>query len=129
MQILLVRRAKSPNKGVWALPGGVIKVGETTASAGRREVLEETGIQCQIGDSFGHTDGIFKDLTGDIQYHYVLVQLAAFAHPGQTPCAADDASLAQWIPLSKIDSLSPLSETSLQAAKRCIQLLRLGLLC
>ncbi|MFN3385737.1 MAG: NUDIX domain-containing protein [Candidatus Thermochlorobacter sp.] len=34
----------------WILPGGGIKVGETLEEAVRREVKEETGLICEVGD-------------------------------------------------------------------------------
>jgi 8-oxo-dGTP pyrophosphatase MutT (NUDIX family) len=40
-KILLQKRAD----GVWGVPGGFIELGESTEEAGRREVLEETGIE------------------------------------------------------------------------------------
>jgi 8-oxo-dGTP pyrophosphatase MutT (NUDIX family) len=43
-RILLIRRSDNTS---WAMPGGGIDVGETPAQAAVREVLEETGIQCQ----------------------------------------------------------------------------------
>ena len=42
--ILLVRRA---DNGRWAMPGGVLEVGETPAAGVAREVFEETGLRCQ----------------------------------------------------------------------------------
>lgn len=41
---LVVRRAIPPQIGFWALPGGYVDDGETAEEAGRRELLEETGI-------------------------------------------------------------------------------------
>jgi len=43
-RILLIRRA---DNGRWAMPGGALEVGETPAEGVVREVLEETGVQCQ----------------------------------------------------------------------------------
>lgn len=40
-QILLIRRA---DNGLWAMPGGVLEVGETAAEGVVREALEETGV-------------------------------------------------------------------------------------
>ena len=39
-RILLIRRA---DNGLWAMPGGVLEVGETAAEGVVREALEETG--------------------------------------------------------------------------------------
>jgi ADP-ribose pyrophosphatase YjhB (NUDIX family) len=42
--LLAVRRGIEPSKGMLALPGGYINLGETWQAAGAREVLEETGL-------------------------------------------------------------------------------------
>lgn len=42
-ELLLVRRAKQPGRGLLGLPGGYQMRGETWQEAGARELLEETG--------------------------------------------------------------------------------------
>lgn len=42
--VLVVRRNIEPQKGMLALPGGYIELGESWQEAGAREVFEETGI-------------------------------------------------------------------------------------
>ena len=42
--IIVIRRNTEPQKGTLTLPGGYIDAGETWQEAGRRELLEETGI-------------------------------------------------------------------------------------
>ena len=49
-KILLVRRARSPAKGFYSLPGGRVEFGETLHAALHREVDEETSLQIQIVD-------------------------------------------------------------------------------
>jgi ADP-ribose pyrophosphatase YjhB (NUDIX family) len=43
-RILLIQRA---DNGKWAMPGGVLSVGETPAEGVVREALEETGVRCE----------------------------------------------------------------------------------
>ncbi|WP_410982419.1 NUDIX hydrolase [Bacillus cereus] len=52
-QILLQKR----KSGVWGVPGGFIELGESTEEAGRREVLEETGIEIGKLDLVGVFSG------------------------------------------------------------------------
>ena len=47
-KVLLVRRARSPAKGVYSLPGGRVEFGESLHTALLREVDEETGLKIAI---------------------------------------------------------------------------------
>lgn len=46
-KILLIRRANSPYKGYWSIPGGRVEYGESIAKAVVRELREETGIEAK----------------------------------------------------------------------------------
>jgi 8-oxo-dGTP diphosphatase len=47
-RILLVRRARSPARGFYSLPGGRVEFGETLHEALHREVDEETALKIEI---------------------------------------------------------------------------------
>src|SRR3954470_7535234 len=47
-KILLVRRARSPAKGLYSFPGGRVEFGETLHAALHREVAEETSLSIEI---------------------------------------------------------------------------------
>ena len=47
-RVLLVRRARSPGKGFYSLPGGRVEFGETLHTALHREIDEETGLRVDI---------------------------------------------------------------------------------
>jgi ADP-ribose pyrophosphatase YjhB (NUDIX family) len=49
-RVLLVRRAVIPRIGYWALPAGYMDGDELPEEALVREVLEETGLQVEVGD-------------------------------------------------------------------------------
>ena len=48
-KVLLVRRARSPAKGFYSLPGGRVEFGESLHTALHREVDEETGLESRFG--------------------------------------------------------------------------------
>lgn len=49
-RVLLIRHAESPTE--WGVPGGGHEPGETLAETARREVQEETGVECTLTDVF-----------------------------------------------------------------------------
>lgn len=59
LEVLLVRRARAPYAGRWALPGGFVGIDESLKRAAWRELREETGIRAgfleQVG-AFGRPD-------------------------------------------------------------------------
>lgn len=52
-QVLAVRRANDPGRGLLGLPGGYHMRGETWQEAGLREVFEETGITLRFTGDVG----------------------------------------------------------------------------
>jgi 8-oxo-dGTP diphosphatase len=71
--LLLVIREKNPAKGLWSIPGGAIKTGETQKEALRREVMEEAGIQIDILDLITAGDVILRDSDGNIEFHFIWI--------------------------------------------------------
>ena len=49
-KVLLVQRGVEPGLGLWAIPGGTLKLGETLQTCAAREILEETGITIAVGE-------------------------------------------------------------------------------
>lgn len=43
LKVLLIKRRHSPYEGMWAIPGGFVRRGESLEEAARRELDEETG--------------------------------------------------------------------------------------
>ncbi|MEM2265801.1 MAG: hypothetical protein DSO02_00130 [Hadesarchaea archaeon] len=72
-KILLVKRGSEPGKGRWALPGGLVEVGEGIRKAAVREVEEETGIKIRLKELVGVYDILGRNGKGVLRYHYVTV--------------------------------------------------------
>lgn len=45
LNVLLIKRKKSPFAGTWAIPGGFVKTNESLEQAAERELREETGVR------------------------------------------------------------------------------------
>ena len=73
-RILLVRRARSPAKGVYTLPGGRVEFGESLHAALRREIDEETGLKIDIVGLAGWREVLPGIASGG---HFVIMSFAA----------------------------------------------------
>ncbi|MFX0123350.1 MAG: NUDIX hydrolase N-terminal domain-containing protein [Candidatus Hodarchaeota archaeon] len=70
-RILLIQRAD--NK-MWVMPGGLLEVGETPVEGVLREVLEETGYQCQAISLIGVFDSRHCGTTYPLHlYHFMFL--------------------------------------------------------
>jgi 8-oxo-dGTP diphosphatase len=111
-KVLLVKRDQPPGKGLWAIPGGSVRLGETLQEAAEREIREETGITIRAKAPSSTFDVIERDDQGRIRFHYVIVDLDADYLSGE-PTAGDDASEARWVTLDHLDKM-PVSKHTRQ---------------
>ncbi len=72
-KVVLVKRRFEPLAGQWSLPGGRLELGETLEGGLAREMLEETGLEIEVGPVVDVFDRILLDPERKVRYHYVLI--------------------------------------------------------
>jgi 8-oxo-dGTP diphosphatase len=95
-RVLLVLRGQEPSRGKWSIPGGVVELGETVQEAAQREVMEECGLEVEVGQVIAVKDAIVRDEADRIRFHYVLVDVAARCVGGELR-PGSDISDARWV--------------------------------
>lgn len=90
-KVLLIRRGKEPYKDHWSLPGGGVEPGETIREAVTREVLEETGLEVDVGPVAGYREEILGP-----REHYLVLAFHCTVTGGEL-CAGDDAAECAYV--------------------------------
>ena len=92
-RILLVRRARSPARGFYSLPGGRVEFGESLHTALLREVDEETGLKIEIAGLAGWRE-VLPGISGG--GHYLIMSFAA-RWIGREPVLNDELDDFKWL--------------------------------
>lgn len=103
-RVLLVRRARSPGKGFYSLPGGRVEFGESLHTALHREVDEETAIQIDIVALAGWREVLPSAGGGG---HYMIMSFAA-RWKAREPVLNDEHDDFKWL---KPDEMAELKTT------------------
>ncbi|UCI18150.1 NUDIX hydrolase [Mesorhizobium sp. B2-1-8] len=114
--VLLVKRAKPPSQGLYALPGGKVEGDETLEDAARRELMEETGLRATGFRPLReiHIDG--RDDSHPVDY---LLTVFGAAYAGGEAVASDDAETAAFYTLKEM-TLLPLAGSVLAVAEELL---------
>ncbi len=117
-RVLLVRRARSPAKGFYSLPGGRVEFGESLHKALHREVDEETALKIEIVGLAGWREVLPSTGGGG---HYLIMSFAA-RWMANEPVLNDELDDFRWL---QPDALSDLTLTGglrevIQSASRLV---------
>jgi len=100
-ELLVVRRAQSPAKGFYSLPGGRVEYGESLAVALHREVAEETGLSIEIVALAGWREVLPGPLHAG---HYLIMTFAARWRAGEV-ALNHELDEFRWIAPGAIETL------------------------
>jgi ADP-ribose pyrophosphatase YjhB (NUDIX family) len=117
-KILLVRRARSPAKGFYSLPGGRVEFGETLQAALHREIREETALEVDIAELAAWREVVPSEAG---RGHYVIMSFAARWSAGEV-ALNEEHDDSKWL---APDSLGDLKLTDgltgvIQSARRIL---------
>jgi 8-oxo-dGTP diphosphatase len=92
-KVLVVRRARSPAKGFYSLPGGRVEFGETLLDALHREIVEETALTIEIAGLAAWREVM---PTAEGGGHFVILSFAAHWSAGE-PVLNEELDDCQWL--------------------------------
>lgn len=88
-KLVAVRRRNEPFRGIPALPGGFVELGETTVEAVVREVREETGLETRVI----RLVGVFSNPNRDPRGHTVSIAYGLEVVGGKLAAGSDAADI------------------------------------
>lgn len=100
-KVLLTRRARSPAKGFYSLPGGRVEFGESLHQALSREIDEETGLEIEIVGLAGWRE-VLPAAPG--AGHYLILSFAARWVAGE-PSLNDELDDYRWVAPNALECL------------------------
>jgi 8-oxo-dGTP diphosphatase len=95
--VLLIKEEEEPYRGQWVIPQGDVKAGETVDAAARREVLEELGVEVDLGGLLG----VYDDFQGGTLSHSVIVCYLGKVKGPREPRPTSEAIDYAWVDASK----------------------------
>lgn len=93
-----LRHPKGERPGQWEFPGGKVERGETESQALEREMLEELGVECEVGALVHRLVHRYQD--ADVEIAFYEVRLA----PAAQPQALGMAEI-RWVPRARLGEL------------------------
>ncbi|MBP2239693.1 ADP-ribose pyrophosphatase YjhB (NUDIX family) [Cytobacillus eiseniae] len=100
------------NNSVWGVPGGFMELGEAAEETGRREVLEETGLEIghlQLVDVFSGQQYYVKLPNGDEFYPVTIAYVTKEIKGGVLKADGEESKDVQFFKINELpEGLSPL---------------------
>ena len=101
-RVLLIERDRPPGAGLWSIPGGKVELGESLEQAALRELGEETGLGCSLGPIVEVLDRVVRSPSGQVTYHYVILDFVG-SHPTGQLAPGSDCRAAAWVRLDELE--------------------------
>ncbi|HSL93301.1 MAG TPA: NUDIX domain-containing protein [Bacillota bacterium] len=104
LKVLLIRRKQWPFQGMWAIPGGFVRMDESLEDAAARELAEETGVKNVFMEqlyTFGKPDRDPRTRVITVAY-FAIVPADAIEHPE----AGTDAQETSWHAMDQLPELA-----------------------
>ncbi|TDV40135.1 NUDIX hydrolase [Actinophytocola oryzae] len=123
LRVLVVNRGKEPFKGMYALPGGFMRPGETLDDTALRELQEETAIE---GGTLGLEQvHVYSTPERDPRGRIVTCSYLAIAPNLPEPTADSDAAAASYVNVAGLlDGSVPLAFDHREILERAVELAR-----
>jgi len=101
LKVLLVERGIEPFKGMWAFPGGFMRMDETAEECAIRELREETGLELTYIKQLGTFTGVHRDPRERV----VSIAFYSLARHSEVR-GGDDAAKARWWAIDEVPQLA-----------------------
>lgn len=101
LMVLLIERGADPYKGMWAFPGGFMRMDETLEECALRELKEETSLEPGMVEQF-HA---FSSLHRDPRERVITVAFYALVKMAEVR-GGDDANDARWYKVDDVPALA-----------------------
>ena len=101
LKVLLIERGLDPYKGMWAFPGGFLRMDETAEECAKRELREETGLELTKVRELGTFSGVNRDPRERV----VSIAFYSLARHSSVK-GGDDAAKARWWAIDDIPQLA-----------------------
>jgi len=104
LQVLIIRRGEEPYIGMWALPGGFVRLEESLEEAAARELEEETGLR----EAYLEQLYTYGELQRDPRGRVVTVAYFALIAADKPICTegGTDTTQACWFSISNLPALA-----------------------